>query len=119
MRTTAVSHGNFVIAPVIPVILCAPKYLAGKMSLGEVMQAAAAFVQVQYAFNWLVDNYPRLADWTASARRVSGLLVSLDQSRRLEQDGTISAIKRTEAEGAGHQPARPLGDAERRHGRGR
>ena len=26
-----VSHGNFVIASVIPVILCAPKYLSGEM----------------------------------------------------------------------------------------
>jgi putative ATP-binding cassette transporter len=100
MRTMAVSHGNFVIASVIPVILCAPKYLAGTMTLGQVMQAAAAFVQVQYAFNWIVDNYPKIAEWTASARRVSGLMVSLDHLDRLEQDGTISAIKRLEAEGA-------------------
>jgi vitamin B12/bleomycin/antimicrobial peptide transport system ATP-binding/permease protein len=100
MRTMAVSHGNFVIASVIPVILCAPKYLAGSMSLGEVMQAAAAFIQVQYAFNWIVDNYPKIAEWTASARRVSGLMVSLDHLDKLEQDGTISAIKRLEADGA-------------------
>ncbi len=100
MRTMAVSHGNFVIASVIPVILCSPKYLAGSMTLGEVMQAAAAFIQVQYAFNWIVDNYPKIAEWTASARRVSGLMVSLDHLDNLEQDGTISAIKRLEAEGA-------------------
>ena len=78
MRTMFVSHGNFIIASVIPVILCAPKYLAGEMTLGTVMQAAAAFIQVQYAFNWIVDNYPRLAEWTASARRASNLLVALD-----------------------------------------
>ena len=42
------------------------------------MQAAAAFIQVQYAFNWIVDNYPRLADWTASARRASNLLDAID-----------------------------------------
>jgi vitamin B12/bleomycin/antimicrobial peptide transport system ATP-binding/permease protein len=99
MRTMAVSHGNFVIASVIPVILCAPKYLAGTMTLGEVMQAAAAFIQVQYAFNWIVDNYPKIAEWTASARRVSSLMVSLDHLDNLEQDGTISAINRIEAEG--------------------
>jgi len=32
------------------------------MSLGELTQAAAAFVTVQGAFNWLVDNFQRLAD---------------------------------------------------------
>ena len=86
MRTMFVSHGNFIIASVIPIILCAPKYLAGEMTLGTVMQAAAAFIQVQYAFNWIVDNYPRLAEWTASARRASNLLVALDGLDSIEDE---------------------------------
>ncbi len=79
LRTTVVSQTSQTFVPVVPLILCAPKYLAGEMSLGQVMQAASAFVTVQIAFNWLVDNYPRLADWTASARRVASLLVSLER----------------------------------------
>ena len=94
MRTSAVSYGNFVLAPVIPVILSAPKYLAGTMSLGEVMQAASAFVTVQTSFTWLVENYPRLADWTASANRVAGLIVSLDRLKRAEAHGS-RRIERT------------------------
>jgi len=99
MRTMFVSHGNFVIASVIPVILCAPKYLAGDMTLGTVMQAAAAFIQVQYAFNWIVDNYPRLAEWTASARRASNLLVAIDGLDHIE-DSQVGAISRQQGEGA-------------------
>src|SRR5947199_1896591 len=95
MRTMFVSHGNFVIASVIPVILCAPKYLSGDVTLGTVMQAAAAFIQVQYAFNWIVDNYPRLAEWTASARRASNLLVAIDGLDHVEES-QIGAISRTE-----------------------
>jgi putative ATP-binding cassette transporter len=38
------------------------------------MQVAAAFMQVQTAFNWLVDNAIRLAEWNASAQRVGVLL---------------------------------------------
>lgn len=98
MRTTVVSYSNFVLAPVIPILLCAPKYLAGTMSLGEVMQASAAFVTVQQSFNWLMENYPKLADWTASANRVAGLLVSLDRLERAERGGA-GHIRRTE-EGA-------------------
>lgn len=96
MRTTSVSHGNFIIASVIPIILCAPKYLNGTMSLGQVMQAAAAFIQVQYAFNWIVDNYPKLAEWTASARRVAGLMVALDSLDMIAKDKSVGAIKRVE-----------------------
>ena len=69
MRTTVVSHGNSLLAPIIGLILCAPNYVMGTVTLGEVTQAAAAFMAVQGAFNWLVDNYPRLASascWIAS-----------------------------------------------------
>jgi putative ATP-binding cassette transporter len=97
MRTMFVSHGNYIVASVVPIILCAPKYLAGTMTLGQVMQATAAFIQVQYAFNWIVDNYPRLAEFTASARRVANLMVSLDHLDRAD----LGAIKRSEiSEGA-------------------
>jgi putative ATP-binding cassette transporter len=96
MRTTIVSQTSSYVAPVLPVLLCAPKFLDGSMSLGEVMQAASAFTIVQGAFNWLVDNYPRLADWTASARRVSSLMVSLDNLERAEDSDEVGRIDRNE-----------------------
>jgi putative ATP-binding cassette transporter len=99
MRTTLVSHASMLIAPIVPVLLCAPKFLDGSMSLGEVMQAASAFTIVQGAFGWLVDNYPRLADWNACARRVASLMMSLDGLERAEQSDTVGRIKRGETEG--------------------
>lgn len=99
MRTTIVSHGSMLIAPVVPVLLCAPKFLDGSMSLGEVMQSASAFTIVQSAFGWLVDNYPRLADWNACARRVASLMMSLDGLERAEQSDTLGRIVRGETEG--------------------
>jgi vitamin B12/bleomycin/antimicrobial peptide transport system ATP-binding/permease protein len=100
MRTTTVSQTSAAFVPVVPLILCAPKYVAGTMSLGAVMQATSAFVTVQVAFNWLVDNYPRLADWTASARRVASLLASLDRLERADREEGIGRITRKETEGA-------------------
>jgi putative ATP-binding cassette transporter len=49
------------------------------MSLGEVAQVTAAFVIVQAALNWLVDNYASLADCLSSINRVASLLMVLDQ----------------------------------------
>jgi len=43
------------------------------MTLGDLMQAAAAFWQVHAALNWLADNALSLANWSASARRVAAL----------------------------------------------
>jgi ABC-type uncharacterized transport system fused permease/ATPase subunit len=87
VRTTLVSHSNSLFAPVVGWFLCVPKYLTGAMSLGELTQAAAAFVVVQGAFNWLVDNYQRLADWRSSAHRVATLLRALDELEAKELAG--------------------------------
>jgi putative ATP-binding cassette transporter len=92
MRTTLVSQSSSLIAPVVPILLCAPKFLDGSMSLGEVMQAASAFTIVQGAFGWLVDNYPRLADWNASARRTASLMMSLDGLERAELGDGLGRI---------------------------
>ncbi|WP_295849960.1 ABC transporter ATP-binding protein/permease [Tardiphaga sp.] len=94
MRTTLVSQGSSLIAPVVPLLLCAPKFLDGSMSLGQVMQAASAFTIVQAAFGWLVDNYPRLADWNACARRIASLMMSLDGLERAERGDGIGRIQR-------------------------
>jgi vitamin B12/bleomycin/antimicrobial peptide transport system ATP-binding/permease protein len=110
MRTTIVSQTSGYIAPVLPIILCAPKFLDGSMTLGQVMQAASAFTIVQGAFNWLVDNYPRLADWTASASRTSSLMISLDALERAERGEGVGRIERGETTGAA-MPCRSLGDA--------
>jgi putative ATP-binding cassette transporter len=78
MRFTLVSHANLLVAPAIAWILCAPNYMGGTMSLGEVAQASAAFVAVQTALNWVVGNYQNLAEWTSSVNRVSVLLLTWD-----------------------------------------
>jgi putative ATP-binding cassette transporter len=99
MRTTLVSQGSSLIAPVVPLLLCAPKFLDGSMTLGQVMQAASAFTIVQTAFGWLVDNYPRLADWNACARRIASLMMSLDGLERAEQADGFGRIQHGETEG--------------------
>jgi vitamin B12/bleomycin/antimicrobial peptide transport system ATP-binding/permease protein len=102
MKTTVVSQTSSYIAPVLPIILCAPKFLDGSMSLGEVMQAASAFTIVQGAFNWLVDNYPKMAEWSASARRVASLMAALDD---LENAETAKGVDRISVSHEGAEAA--------------
>lgn len=72
-RMISLTSANNLLAPSLPLILGAPKYLAGAMTLGDLMQAATAFLQVQISLNWLADNALTLANWSASARRVMAL----------------------------------------------
>ena len=78
MRMTLITYTGLLVTPIVGLLLCLPKYLGGTMTLGEVVQASAAFVVVQTAFNWFTDNYAKLAEWTASANRVAELLLALD-----------------------------------------
>ena len=72
-------NSNAFFSPVFPVLLATPKYLAGELSLGSVMQIAAAFTAVLAALNWFADNFIRLAEWSASAKRVDELHFALDE----------------------------------------
>ena len=96
---TWISNANSVLAPVVPLLLGAPKYLSGQLTLGELMQIATAFTQVQVALNWLLDNAIRLAETLASAQRVVELtdaLDDLDESIGRYEDGKTVVL--------GHSP---------------
>jgi vitamin B12/bleomycin/antimicrobial peptide transport system ATP-binding/permease protein len=69
-HVTWITNASGPMIPIIPLLFAAPKYLSGDLTLGQVTQLAFAFQQVQIAISWVVDNYNRIAEWYASARRV-------------------------------------------------
>lgn len=73
-----VLNTNGALFPIVPLLLIAPKYLSGDVSLGAVMQVVAAFSAVQAALIWFVDNFVRLAEWFASVTRVDELQEALE-----------------------------------------
>lgn len=73
-----VLNTNGAIFPILPVLLVAPKYLSGALTLGAVVQVIAAFTAVQAALIWFVDNFTRIAEWYASVVRVDELIDALD-----------------------------------------
>jgi putative ATP-binding cassette transporter len=75
---TWITNSSGPMIPVVPLLFAAPKYLAGELTLGQVTQLAAAFIQVQIAISWVVDNYNRVAEWYASARRVMDIVTACD-----------------------------------------
>ncbi len=91
-RLTWVTNASGPMIPIVPLFFAAPKYFAGEFTLGEVVQLAAAFVQVQLAISWIVDNYNRLSEWFASARRVMDIVdacTALDDRLGQLGDGRI------------------------------
>lgn len=67
----------------LPLLVAAPRYIVGAISLGTLMQSVQAFQQLVSALSWPVNNMPGIASWRASVERVLGLVKALDE---LEND---------------------------------
>lgn len=96
-QVLGVASSNAVLVGIFPVVLAIPKYMTGELSLGAVMQMATAFVQVQMALNWIVDNFVRFAELRASANRVGELVAAIDGMGAAPAELTQSARPSDEA----------------------
>ncbi len=87
-----VLNTNSALFPIVPLLLIAPKFLTGAITMGAVVQVVGAFSAVQAALIWFVDNFVRLAEWFASVTRVDELveeLEALDIGTIMEKDEQI------------------------------
>ena len=65
-------------AVVFPFIVQAPRLLAGKIALGDMIQTAQAFGQVQDALSFLRSSYDEFASYRAVLIRLTGFIDSMD-----------------------------------------
>jgi len=65
--------------PVFPILIAAPQYIHGVMTLGALMQSAQAFGQLTGSLSWPVDNIGAMANCRASAERVLSLYEDMQQ----------------------------------------
>jgi putative ATP-binding cassette transporter len=68
-----------VLSQVFPTLVVAPRYIAGLITLGVLVQSAQAFQQMVGALSWAIDNLGKVADWRASAERVFGLAAAVER----------------------------------------
>ena len=66
------------IAIIFPYLVTAPRFFAGAITLGVMMQTASAFGQVQKALSFFLDNYTQLAELRAVMDRLKGLQAATD-----------------------------------------
>ncbi|CAD6553515.1 ABC transporter ATP-binding protein/permease [Paraburkholderia metrosideri] len=74
MRYT--KHYSFVvnfygqIADIFPIFVASPRYFAGALSFGTLMQIVDAFGSVSESLSWFINNYDTLAEWRATVNRL-------------------------------------------------
>ena len=66
-------------ANIFPILVASPRYFAGAIQMGALMQIASAFGQVQGALSWFIDAFTDLANWKATVNRLAGFNAAIDQ----------------------------------------
>ncbi len=70
-------------AVVFPFIVQAPRLLSKQITLGDVMQTAESFSQVQNALSFIRTSYDNFAGYRAVINRLSGFLESMEATKKL------------------------------------
>jgi vitamin B12/bleomycin/antimicrobial peptide transport system ATP-binding/permease protein len=91
---TGFTVGYAQIAIIFPILVAAPRYFTGAITLGGLMQISQAFGQVQGALSWFVDSYSSLANWKASVDRLLTFSEALVQARAEAAAGSGVRIER-------------------------
>jgi len=86
-RLTFFTAGYSQIAIIFAFVVAAPRYFAGKIELGGLMQINSAFGNVQENFSWFIEAYTTLASWRATCDRLLSFRQGMD-----ENEHHVSAI---------------------------
>jgi vitamin B12/bleomycin/antimicrobial peptide transport system ATP-binding/permease protein len=58
------------IADIFPIFVASPRYFAGALSFGTLMQISDAFGSVSESLSWFINNYDTLVEWRATVNRL-------------------------------------------------
>lgn len=77
-------NGYGQLAIIVPLVMAAPQYFAGAMTLGGLMQTSSAFGRVQDALSYFVSVYDTIAQLAAVIRRLSGFTRHMEGASGIE-----------------------------------
>jgi putative ATP-binding cassette transporter len=69
------------LSPIIPFVVAAPFYFAGKITLGIMTQTASAFARVTEALTFFVDYYVYLADYKSVLDRLTSFEAAIESAK--------------------------------------
>ncbi len=80
LNVTTVSYGQ--VATILPFLLIAPLFFAGRVTLGTMVQISQSFGAVQGALSWFGDSFPVLAVWRATVGRLATFDRAVEDARK-------------------------------------
>ncbi|CAM2858363.1 ABC transporter ATP-binding protein/permease [Rariglobus hedericola] len=67
----------------VPLLLSAPRFFAGTISLGQLTQLTGAFGRVQSCLNVFINSYETIAGWWAVTERLDGFVRGIEHAQEL------------------------------------
>jgi putative ATP-binding cassette transporter len=83
----------------LPLLILAPGYFAGKITLGDITKGTIAFTWVLYALNAIIGKISELTGLVASFTRVETLMAALDQTSNIHRTAESPVISSQEDSG--------------------
>jgi putative ATP-binding cassette transporter len=80
------------LAVIFPFVVAAPRYFAGGIQLGGLMQIADSFGRVQDAMSWFINSYSSLAEWKATVDRLTSFHQAIVNASEFEALGKRIAV---------------------------
>jgi ABC-type multidrug transport system fused ATPase/permease subunit len=96
-RLTCITAGYGWFTIIAPIVVASPGYFGGDLSFGGLMMVVGAFIQVQQALRWFIDNFSTIADWRATLLRIASFREAVITMDRL--GATENRIEFVEAVG--------------------
>lgn len=78
---------------IIPSLVIAPLYFAGKVEFGAITQATMAFTQVLTALSLIVTEFRNISTFAANVNRLGGFLDALDAPEHKPGESTIKTVE--------------------------
>jgi vitamin B12/bleomycin/antimicrobial peptide transport system ATP-binding/permease protein len=70
------------VSSLVPLLLAAPSYFSGLVTLGLIVQTRVAYDQVSGALSWFVNAYREIARWRANIERLAAFSDVMDATAR-------------------------------------
>lgn len=84
-------NGYAQVAIIFPIVVAAPRYFAGSMQLGGLMQTVGAFGSVQNSMSWFVESYALIAQWRAVVERLATFHRAIVKARAETHGGFMNS----------------------------
>ncbi|MGL4637015.1 MAG: ABC transporter ATP-binding protein/permease [Beijerinckiaceae bacterium] len=80
----------FQASAIVPYIIMAPSYFAGKLTLGQLTQTAGAFGRVEASMQWFIARYQSIAAYKAVVDRLTTFQDAIKGAENLQSQSGIS-----------------------------